>query len=481
MKKFPRFSASPFRVFFLALLFAAALLFRFAPLAAALAAPEFPDNLSRPDTPGYLAPARSLAFSGVYEGTGRAPGFPFFLSLCFRTTQNDDCRLPAALLTLIGIASAALVGAAAWILSGDRPTGILAGTLAALNLTAVANGPMLLSDTLFGLFAALQWLLFAAAMRRRNPFLLPLAAAVAAVGALIRPINVAWIAPLTVLILLFPGTPWKKRFAAAGISALVFFAVITPWMCRNRALGAGFTIDTNTGAMLHQNGAMLQAAVNGTDFEAEKAKLLDEQHEIFRDTTAFPDEASRESWRMRRLLGMIAEHPFRWFGQHLDWHILLPDVPTLSELFGATTPGRGTMAVLAADGVLAAARHYFDGRMWILWVVLPLLLPTALLYAGAGAALAGYFWRLRERWFEVLVLLAFAEYYFFLPGAITAPRYQIPALPCLCAVAAVALMRFLRGKTGKDDTVPEGNSVSGSAPAPKKARAKGARHPAKAR
>jgi len=480
MKKFPHFSASPLRVFLLAFLIAAALIFRFAPLAAALAAPEFPDNVSRPDTPGYLAPARSLAFSGNYEGTGRAPGFPFFLSLCFRTTRNADCRLPVTLLTLVGIATAALCGAAARILSGDRRIGVLAGALAALNLTAVANGPMLLSDTLFGLFAALQWLFFAAALHRRDLRLLPPAAAVAAVGALIRPINVTWIAPLVVLILLFPGAPRKKRLAAAGISLLVFFAVITPWMCRNRALGAGFTIDTNTGAMLHQNGAMLQAAVNGTDFEAEKAKLLDEQHETFRDTTAFPDEASRESWRMRRFLGMIAAHPFRWFSQHFDWHILLPDVPTLSELFGATTPGRGTMAVLAADGVLAAVRHYFDGRMWILWVVLPLLLPTALLYVGAVAALAGYLRRLRERWFELLVLLAFAEYYFFLPGPITAPRYQIPALPCLCTVAAIALMHFLRGKSGKDDSAPA-KPVSGPAPAPKKARAKGARPPAKAK
>ena len=165
-------------------------------------------------------------------------------------------------------------------------------------------------------------------------------------------VYVAWIAPLVVLTLCFPGGSWKRRFAAVGISVVVFFAVITPWMCRNHALGAGYTLDTNTGAMLHQNGAMLQAAVNGTDFESEKAKLLAEQEELFRDTTAFPDEASRESWRMRRLLGMIAEHPFLWFSQHFDWHILLPDVPTLSELFGATTPGRGTMGVLAADGIV---------------------------------------------------------------------------------------------------------------------------------
>ena len=35
--------------------------------------------------------------------------------------------------------------------------------------------------------------------------------------------------------------------------------------------------------------------------------------------------------------------------------------------------------------------------------------------------------------------IAFAEYYFFLPGAITAPRYQLPALPCLCTMAGLWL------------------------------------------
>lgn len=465
----------PLKFFALALIAAAALLLRFAPLGAALASPEFPDNISRPDTPGYLSPARTLAFSGVYEGTGRVPGFPYFLSLCFRASGGEEYRLPAILLTGIGLLTAALCGAAAWIYAGDRKTAVAAALLAALNLTAIANAPMLLSDTLFGLFAAVQWIVFVTALRLREPLWLPLSAATAAVGALIRPINIAWIVPLSVLILLFPGASWKKRIAAAALSFALFFAGILPWMSRNHALGAGYTLDTNTGAMLHQNGAMLLAAVNRSDFEAEKAKLLEEQRELFLDTAAFPDEASREAWRLRRFRGLIAAHPFRWISQHFDWHILLPDVPTFSELFGATTPGRGTMAVLASEGVFAAVRHYFDGKMWILWFVLPLLIPTALLYFGAAAALFGYLRNFREHWFDVLVLLAFAEYYFFLPGPITAPRYQIPALPCLSVLAAGALTALFGGNARKTRV---------SAPAPKaaaKGRAKGSSPPATAK
>jgi hypothetical protein len=55
-------------------------------------------------------------------------------------------------------------------------------------------------------------------------------------------------------------------------------------MFRNYLAGATFDIDTNTGAMRHQNGAMLLAKINGTDFESEKAKLLKVEAETFADT-----------------------------------------------------------------------------------------------------------------------------------------------------------------------------------------------------
>ena len=44
----------------------------------------------------------------------------------------------------------------------------------------------------------------------------------------------------------------------------------------------------------------------------------------------------------------------------------------------------------------------------------------------------------------ILVLLACAEYYFFLPGPITVPRYQIPALPVLCILGGAGCLRLFR-------------------------------------
>jgi hypothetical protein len=49
---------------------------------------------------------------------------------------------------------------------------------------------------------------------------------------------------------------------------------------------------------------------------------------------------------------------------------------------------------------------------------------------------------IRTKFYELVLFLAFVEYYLFLPGAITAPRYQIPALPLAVTLAAVGLFHF---------------------------------------
>ena len=250
-----------------------------------------------------------------------------------------------------------------------------------------------------------------------------------------------WIFPALALILLFPGKEsWKRKGAYALAGLLIFGAVLAPWMIRNARLGAGYTLDTNTGAVCHQNGAMLLAEVNNTDFETEKTQLLAEQKELFSDTTRFPDEAAREAWRLRRYRGMILDHPLVWLRQSASWRIFIPDAPTFWELCGFTSPNRGTMGVMAKYGFFSGVRHYFRGNWKLLAITILLILPTLLLYACALGRFVCGICTIKTRWYELLAFLAFAEYYLLLPGAITAPRYQIPALPILCVMAAAFLL-----------------------------------------
>ena len=411
-------------------------------------------RFSRPDTAGYLAEAAELATQGSISGTGRVPGFPAVASLFIGCGSGKVHLVPlVSFLILTGAATSAVVFFAGSVKSFG--VGVAAGALHALELTAVANSPMLLSDTLFGFLAAVQFLFFMHLWVKKRLWCFFAMLFAAALGVLVRPINLLWIFPAVALLLLDFGNKaaWRKKLLFAAAGALLFAAVVTPWMFRNAARGAGFTPDTNTGAVYHQNGAMLTAAVNGTDFESEKQRLRDAAEAEFADTARYPDEASREAWRLREYRKMVFAHPFLWMRQSASWRIFLPDAPTFWELCGFTAAGRGTMGVMAKHGFFAGVRHYFGGSWKLLTLTVLLLIPVLALYGCALGRIVCDICRLRRCWYEIVVFLAFAEYYLLLPGAITAPRYQLPALPVLCVLAALFITeRDGSGAPRKEET-----------------------------
>jgi hypothetical protein len=56
-------------------------------------------------------------------------------------------------------------------------------------------------------------------------------------------------------------------------------------------------------------------------------------------------------------------------------------------------------------------------------------------------------WLRDKQFFLVFFFLAFVEYYLFLPGPITVPRYQMPALPLIVVMGAlgcISLLKYLK-------------------------------------
>lgn len=412
-------------------------------LVPAWSALDFPDRITRPDTMTYLAPAQAL-LEGRFSGTGRAPGY----ILLAAAAKWFSLEYHTVLLALTGVLFSTLtllpLYAGTKELFGPKPA-LIAAVLYALNLTAIANAPMLLSDTFFAFFAACQYCFFARFYRKKKNIDFLLCIFIAAAGTLIRPINLPWLAPALVLLWFLPELHWKTKVLNTLAAVTVTLLVLLPWMARNAAAGAPWCIDTNTGAMVHQNGAMILSEARGTSYEAEKNKIRQEYGLLFRDKEKFPDEKSREAWKMARFRQIIAEHPFIALKQHFNWHrILLPDAPTFFELLGLTKSDRGTMGILAQKGLWAAVDHYFEGRWALPCLLLPLLFITGATYLGTAILL---FWALlhfRSRWYLWLLFLAFAEFYLFLPGPICAPRYQLPALPLLCGFAGIVLYFLYR-------------------------------------
>ena len=259
-----------------------------------------------------------------------------------------------------------------------------------------------------------------------------------------RPVNLLFIIPLLFLLAVLPDLSWQKKLRNGIAAILVFSAIVFPWMYRNFVRGAGFTIDTNTGAMYHQNGAMLLGEVDGRGYEFEKQRILAEQQELFKDRDRFPDEASRERYRIGEYRKLVRIHWLIWLKQQCNYQILLPDVPSFMECLGVTSSDRGTMAIIKEQGIMAGVRHYF-GEKWfnIMLALLPLLGVAAVTYLGCGIKFVQDLCNFKTNYMEIFLFITFVFYYLFLPGAITAPRYQIPALPFMCVGAAAVIIEVI--------------------------------------
>jgi 4-amino-4-deoxy-L-arabinose transferase-like glycosyltransferase len=406
------------------------------------AAPE--QRLFRPDSSTYAGPAMALVADGRYDtspGSGtpaliRPPGYAAWLALWLWLGGGSlaVCALASAMLGGLTVIPIFLSGK---YLGGGR-VGLWGGILFAVNLTAIALAPMFLSDSLFGFLVAIQLYFFLRFWRSHIAFYLLCFMAVAALGALVRPLNQFWILPGMVAILAMRSLPWKQRIAYAVMSGIIFFGILFPWMLRNRLHQAGWRLDAISGEVLYHNGAALLSRITGEPGEVIRQRLRAEVAEEFaRHPERYPTPDSRIRYQEQRFFALVKEHPVRYFLLHFRIYTLLPDVPSFLENLGISTSGRGTWDILNRDGLLPAVRHYFSGNYRALVLTAPLLFAYAILYAF-------FAWRsllyVRDRdWFMLLCLLLFIEFYLFVPGPVAMPRYHLPALPLICLVAGAGL------------------------------------------
>lgn len=398
----------------------------------------------RLDSSGYVNPGITLLEHGFFgdDPAGgptatRAPGMGFLTAGVYAVFGHNNIIALALVLILIN-SLLPVTGYLAGRAFFNEKAGLIAAVLLALNLTAIAQAPLLLSDSLFAVIVGLAvWQLGEFYRSKKlNHFLF--AALWGGVAALVRPINMVWIYPALLLLLATTGLSWQIKLKNALFALLLFYAVLFPWMARNREIGSGFCIDTNTGAMYYQNGAMILAEANKTDYEVEKQTILDHLEQVFADKVTYDSVAKETDYKLAKFKEIIFAHPVIWIKQHFNYRVLLPDAPSFFEVLGVTKGDKGTMNVMKKSGVWAAVNHYFDGKAYLLLLVLPLLLVTGMMYLLAAWTLGGWVLDWKRHWFMMLCFLALAEYYFFLPGPIGAPRYQMPALIFMAVMAANA-------------------------------------------
>ncbi len=435
-----------------AVLVLAALIIRFAVALPGL--DKVPGHFSRPDSAGYIQPALALARDGGFCGApgekspnaSRPPGFSLFLAVFFYLF-GENYVIPVLAMCLIG----ALICVPVYLtgrLFGGHISGMIAAGFVAVNITAIAMSPMYLSDSFFTFFIAWQLYFFSLFYVRKDLRWCYPGVILAALSVLIRPISALWYIPAAFLILIMPGMNLKKKIMTALACTAIFWAIVFPWMLRNSFAGAGLCVDTNTGAMYHQNGAMLVSAVKGTSYEVEKQQILKELELEFADKSKYPDEKSKVDYRLKKLKDLIMQHPFVYLRLHINPQVMLPDAPTFFEVLGFTQSDRGTLDVMHRFGIFAAVKHYFAGKLWLLALLIPALIIVCCCYIGCLVQLG--IWLYEKKVFLFFFFLAFVEYYLLLPGPITVPRYHLPALPLIAVMGATGCIFCFKKILKKD-------------------------------
>lgn len=427
---------------------AAALLLRI--LCALPALTQGGDLLLRPDSQTYLLPAKAILSDGAYmeapgsviPATLRPPGYPLFLAGVFFLFGN---HLTAA--ALLGCLASALaccpVGLCGRFFAG-RTGGLIAASFYALNLTSVAAAPQILADSLLGLLCAWQLYFILRAWRKRRLGFFAATCILLAFGAYLKPINT----PLLLLAMpVLAPTIFgfsRKTLYAWGTVALVFSILLLPWMLRNYRGGADFDMDSNRGEMYYHSGSAILSAVTHENSEILRERMRRNAEAFLSEhPEEFPNVRSKNAWKHERYMDMIRAHPAAFLKTHLpQYAMLLPDLPTFLENNALSIHGRGTLAVLRERGVFAALNFYLDGRLILLLPALPFLATTALLYLFAAWTLL--LWIIKWKWKPGLIFGAFAFFYLFAGGPVTMPRYQIPALPFLCAMAGFGVVYLVR-------------------------------------
>ena len=349
-----------------------------------------PELLMRIDSATYLGPAYSILQDFTYKSspdaalpTGlRVPLYPLYLaislliggkSLVFCIVMN--CLISALAVPLLYFAGLEF--------SKSEPKAVAAALLLMLSPTEIAFAPMFLSEGMFVTWVVLEILFMVRYINGTKKSDLLLAAAAGGLAALTRPLNVLWILPCLFVTFFIRGIPFGGKCLRALLGLAVFAVIVMPWVVRNKSIGSGWRIDEVAADSLRHNASVVESRVNDLPANFYREKYAMHFENQFRDKQKYPDRDSQLSYEEHYLTRIILEHKIVYFSMFFNPSKLVPDVPTFLENLQLTTGGKGTWDVIVKDGLWAGIRHYFEGKLYLPFLILPLMLilPACLLLA----------------------------------------------------------------------------------------------------
>jgi 4-amino-4-deoxy-L-arabinose transferase-like glycosyltransferase len=320
----------------------------------------------------------------------------------------------------------------------------------ALSLGPAVHTVFILTETLFTLILLCAILTLSFYRDRNRRHWLLGGGILIGMAILIRPIALFF--PLIALNFIWAAHPNKwRRIIANGFVFLVTVAVVAvPWVIRNYWTIGTLTVSTiSSHNLLFYNAVSLSADLQGISQAQARATLQEQVNEELMDRGWVGNEALSAQLYTKWSRKIILSAPVRYMYIHLknDVNSFLPSITDFLELLGFTQGGKGTLSVLNQQGLLAAVNHYFEGKIWFLWTLLPFMVLLGLIYLGTVVGIV--FKILQRRWYSLALLFLPVAYLILLPGAPSNPRFRVPAMPYICLLAGTGLTFIMQHCWGR--------------------------------
>ena len=307
------------------------------------------------DAHGYWSHGRQMAAGDWFllgdSQAFRTPLYPAFLAACQLLFGSRALVAMAISQHVMGMATALLVGWAAWHVTRQRQAFLVVYLVSMVSLGAVQYANHALSETLFALTIALH--IAALAWWHRSPGLAAAAAlgATLALTALVRPTTTYLWVPELLVLAVWGGRGRERWWDRAGqplTFAAVTLLVVLPWLCRNQVILGRPALSSDLGQCLwhscfFERGAALPmpagdsaSRLRGVDFRREFAVYA-----ALRNSGLSEREADR--WMTEVSVRAITEHPFAfarkvvrsWLGH---WYVVEEAYPWYEQRAGDEAP-----------------------------------------------------------------------------------------------------------------------------------------------
>jgi hypothetical protein len=401
-----------------------------------------------PVGPMVDAEGRVVATAGpyLYEVT-RTPGYPAFLAVIYAGLAREPAWVAfwqCGLGTVTCVLTYALVAVVA-----DRTCALWAGLLLACDVSSMAYCNLIASETLFAaLFTAGGVLLFCG---RRHAAWQPAGLAGIAWGlaVLCRPVGLYATVLAGTWLVIGAKSGVRRRLGTAVAFGGLLFATVGPWVYRNYVYFGAPAITNIQGLNLFSYKAVhaeIEPPVTWERTQATRARMHAEFAAALGDRRCNALEMSREY--ERAALQMLFRHPSRYLaacGKGAVKFLVSPAAGTFLHVTGTAGPQREALTWASAwHWLQEAVQAHRRLPVWCNAVVFGACLVNLTIYAGAliavtrschDAALRPY----------VLFLAATAAYFCLIAGPQGNARFRLPAMPALCALAGIGLVRKHRG------------------------------------